>query len=121
MRTIDRNEPPMISDIEEFIKGISFMLPEGFLEFFEQANGADISSENRYTILWPITEMVQRDKDYDVEEYASDLFIFGSDGGDSAFAIERTTGKIFEMPFIGMSNEEAIFRANTFDEFLKLR
>jgi hypothetical protein len=28
---------------------------------------------------------------------------------DTAYAIERLTGNIFEMPFIGMPTEEAIF------------
>ncbi len=49
------------------------------------------------------------------------FFIFGSDGGDTAFAIEKSTGRIFEMPFIGMSREEAVLKSNTFDEFLKSR
>ncbi|MGJ1409065.1 hypothetical protein ACR78Z_05270 [Sphingobacterium thalpophilum] len=50
---------------------------------------------------------------------APEFFIFGSDGGDTAFAIERSTGAIFEMPFIGMSKEEAVFRSKTFTDFLE--
>lgn len=47
-----------------------------------------------------------------------EFFIFGSDGGDTAFAIEITTGYIYEMQFICMSKEEAIFIAKTFFDFL---
>ncbi|WP_437922459.1 SMI1/KNR4 family protein [Sphingobacterium sp. LRF_L2] len=121
MTTIERNEAPKSSEIAEFLRRISFLLPEGFIEFYKQANGADISSEKYYTILWPVTDMIQLNEDYSVEEYAPDFFIFGSDGGDNAFAIYKSTGEIFEMPFIGMSKEEAIFNASTFNEFLILR
>jgi hypothetical protein len=65
--------------------------------------------------------MIQLNKDYEVETYAPEFFIFGSDGGDTAFTIEKSTGKIFEMPFIGMGKEEATFNASSFDEFLKSR
>jgi hypothetical protein len=45
--------------------------------------------------------------------------MFGSDGGDTAFAIEKSTGDIYEMPFIGMSKEEATFKNKTFTEFME--
>ena len=63
--------------------------------------------------------MIQLNKEYSVEEYAPKLFIFGSDGGDTAFAIEKSTGDIYEMPFIGMSKEEAVFKNKTFSEFIE--
>lgn len=65
--------------------------------------------------------MIQLNKDYDIEIYAPEFFIFGSDGGYTAFTIEKSTGKIFEMPFIGMEKEGATFIASSFDEFLKSR
>lgn len=121
MGIIDKNEAPKASEVEKFLNNISFSLPEGFIEFYKQTNGADISSDELYTTLWPLTDMIQLNRDYDVEEYAPEFFIFGSDGGDTAFVIEKSTGKIFEMPFIGMSKDEAVFKSNTFDEFLKSR
>jgi hypothetical protein len=54
-----------------------------------------------------------------VEELAPGFFMFGSDGGDTAFAIEKSTGDIYEMPFIGMSKEEATFKNKTFTEFME--
>ena len=121
MRTIDKNDAPTAGEVNDFLRGISFSVPVGFMEFYRQANGADVNSDKSYTILWALTEMVQLNESYGVEEYAPEFFIFGSDGGDTAFAIEKSSGKIFEMPFIGMSKEEAVFRANDFDEFLMAR
>lgn len=118
MATIDRNAAPTTEERETFLGKIDFKLPEGFLNFFKEANGAEISTDERYVVLWALTEMVQLNKEYNVEEYAPDFFIIGSDGGDTAFAIEKSTGDIYEMPFIGMSKEEAVFKNKTFTEFI---
>lgn len=45
--------------------------------------------------------MIKLNKDYHLEEYASDFFIFGSDGCDTAYAIKKSTSDICEKPFIG--------------------
>jgi hypothetical protein len=118
MRDIDKKAAPVQHEIDAFLTNIEFSLPQGFLDFFKQANGAIITSEKGYADLWPLTEMVELNKDYGVEEFAPEFFIFGSDGGDTAYAIERATGDIYEMPFIGMSKEEAVFRSKTFTQFL---
>jgi hypothetical protein len=69
-------------------------------------------------IIWPLTELVKLNQDYQVEEYAPGFFIFGSDGGGESYCIEKETGYIYEMPFIGMSNQEASFKFETFTQFL---
>jgi hypothetical protein len=119
MVTIDRNTAPTTEEVEVFLKQVDFTLPEGFIEFFKKANGAEISTDEKYFILWALTEMVQLNKEYDIEEFAPEFFIFGSDGGDTAFAIKKSTSDIYEIPFIGMSKEEAIFISKTFTEFIE--
>jgi hypothetical protein len=119
MATIDRNTAPTTDEVEVFLKQIDFNLPKGFIDFFMDANGADISTNEKYILLWALTDMVQLNKEYNVEEYAPEFFIFGSDGGDTAFAVEKSTGDIYEMPFIGMSKEEAVFKNNTFTDFIE--
>jgi len=119
MATIDKNTAPTTGEIDFFLKQIDFALPKGFIDFFKETNGADISTDEKYILLWALTDMVQLNKEYSVEEYAPEFFIFGSDGGDTAFAIEKSTGDIYEMPFIGMSKEEAVFKNKTFTDFIK--
>ncbi len=119
MAAIDKNIAPTIAEVVFFLEQVDFTLPEGFIEFFKEANGAEISTDKKYFILWALTEMVQLNKAYNVEEFAPGFFIFGSDGGDTAFAIEKSTGDIYEMPFIGMSKEEATFKNKTFTEFME--
>lgn len=119
MTTIDRNSAPSEQEVEEFLGQIDFPLPKGFIEFFKESNGAEISTDENYTLLWALTDMIQLNKDYSVEEYAPEFFIFGSDGGDTAYAVEKSTSYIYEMPFIGMSKEEAVFINKTFTEFIE--
>jgi len=119
MTTINRNIAPIKQEVENFLKQIDFKLPEGFIEFFKDSNGADISSDENYMVLWALTEMIQLNRDYNVDEYAPDFFIFGSNGGGTAYAVKKSTSDIYEIPFIGMSNEEAVFKNKTFSEFIE--
>ncbi len=118
MKTVNKNSPPSETELNAFLTNIYFKLPTGFIEFFKECDGADIVGEDSYVALWPVTEMLQLNIDYDVEEYASSYFIFGSDGGDMAYAIKKETGDIYEMPFIGMGDGEAVFKGSDFAEFI---
>lgn len=119
MKNIEKNSAPTSEEVKFFLQQVDFILPDGFIAFFKEANGADITTEEKYLILWALTDMIQLNKDYEVEEYAPEFFIFGSNGGGTAFAIEKNTGDIYEMPFIGMSKEEANFLNKTFTEFIE--
>ncbi len=119
MININKKDPPTYIQIQAFLKHVNFNLPIGFIDFFKETNGADIDKDEKFISLWGLTEMIQLNADYNVEEYASDFFIFGSDGGDTAFAINKTTGDIYEMPFIGMSKDEAKYIGKTFEDFIE--
>lgn len=106
MAIFHKNQPPTTQEIETFLKQIDFDLPDGFLNFFQQSNGGDIDGEENYLILWALTDMILLNKEYKVNEFAPNFFVFGSNGGGIAFAIEKVTGNIYEIPFIGLSQEE---------------
>lgn len=116
--TIEKNQPTSNEERIAFQSGINFSLPEGLMEFYTESNGAIIITEERYTVVWPLTELKLLNEQYKVEEYAPEFFIFGSDGGDMAFGFEIKTGYFYELPFIGMSREESSFISKTFQEFL---
>ena len=118
MTTINKKEAPSSEEINDFVKNIDFKLPTGFVDFFSKSNGGEIYNENFYIIMWSITDMIKLNKDYNVNEYAPGYFIFGSDGGDMAYCIEKKTGYIGDMPFIGMSDEEFTLRFKSFKELL---
>jgi hypothetical protein len=121
MATIDRNMPTAIEDIDIFLNKVNFELPQGFIEFYKEANGAIIIIDDEYKVLWPLTELFKLNEDYNVAIYAPDFFIFGSNGGDTAYAIERKTGYIFEMPFIGMCKDESVFKSKSLNGFIEIQ
>ena len=115
---VDKNQPPSKADIERFISSIEFELPAGYIEFMRKSNGADISFENAYLMLWPLTDLMSLNQEYGIEEFAPDFFLIGSDGGDTAYAISKKSSSVYKIPFIGMSNEEAVLISNDFNELL---
>lgn len=94
-------------------------MPNGFIGFFKETNGADISTDEKYILLWALTDVVQLNKEYNVEEYAPEFFIFGSDGGDTAFAIEKSTGDIAKCLLLACQRKKQFFENKTFTEFIE--
>jgi hypothetical protein len=119
MIKINKKTPPTTDQIQAFLKNVNFNLPPGFIDFYKETNGADIEKDEKFIFLWELTEMIQLNEDYGVEEYAPDFFIFGSDGGGTAFAINKNAGDIYEMPFIGISKDEAKYIGKIFKAFIE--
>jgi hypothetical protein len=119
MPTINRNPPPSILDVEAFLAGINFILPQGFIEFYKESNGGEVIGEELYVALWPLTDLIKLNLYYKAAVFIPDFFIFGSDGGGEAFVVEKKTGYIFQIPFIGMLKEDAIFKSKNFNEFIE--
>ena len=118
---LSRNPPPDGAVVNQFIDQIDFILPNGFLNFFENSNGGNISNDDNYVSIWPLSDLVDLNQGYEIDEFAPNFFLFGSEGGgEMAFAIERSSGHIFEMPFMGMDNDAASLFCQTFDQFLKI-
>lgn len=112
-----------ILDQEEFnsiISTIDCKFPPEYIEFMRENNGGEgvIGENGWYIRFWPIEELSEANTDYNVGEFAPDLFLLGSDGGDTAFGLRKREGVFIEVPFIGMSNEDAIVRGNNFSQFL---
>ncbi len=107
------------NSLKEFISKIDFELPKGYIEFISNSNGAEGQLGGSYIILWPIEKLLILNEEYHVDEFAPGFFIIGSDGGGTAFATDKQTGGLYEMPFVGMSREEAKLRARDFSGFLE--
>ena len=116
---IDKNTPLNKDTFKSIISDIPFYLPNQYLEFMKKSNGADFTFDKTYLILWPLTDLIELNKAYLSEEFISDFFLIGSNGGDTAYAVSKKTGGFYEMPFIGMSNKEASLISNDFNDFLK--
>ncbi len=95
--------------------------PEDYVSFMSRSNGAEGAiGDAGYLVLWPVEKMEALNREYNIAEFAPGYVLFGSDGGDTAFAFSKTQPRIFfRMPFIGMSDHEAQPIGSTFIEFTK--
>ena len=118
MITIKTKSSLSADEITVFLKNKNFEYPKGFIEFYRLSNGATLTGENVYVDLWPLTEMISLNKNYEVDKYAPAFFIFGSDGGGTAYCIEKKTSYIYDMQFIGMP-DDATFICKSFNEFVQ--
>ena len=79
--------------------------PADYVSFMTEADGAEGKVGNAgYLVLWSVDELAALNETYHVAEFAPDLVLFGSDGGDTAYAFDkRRPGRVLSVPFIGMS------------------
>lgn len=113
--------PATVSAIEQFQTDCRVKLPEDYVGFLLHTNGADGPvGETGYVSLWAIDELSELNNGYRVAEFAPGLLLFGSDGGDEAFAFDLRDPAmpIVGVPFVGMSLDEARPLATTFTAML---
>jgi cell wall assembly regulator SMI1 len=96
-------------------------LPEDYRGFLTRYNGGEGFIGRHYLILWKAEELHQFNRDYQVSEYAPGFLMFGSTGGGDGFAFDTRTSpyRVMQVPFIGMSLDDAFFVAESFTKLLE--
>ncbi len=118
-----KNQPAkaeIIQNLKNEVKG----LPEAYYCFLLYSDGGagKISIEPGWFQIWPSTEVIALNKGYEIEKNIPGFFGFGSNGGGELLAFDLRSNKKCELvmiPFIPMSEDEAIVIANDFEEFIK--
>src|SRR5579859_1697783 len=102
--------PASQTSLHQFEAEARAHLPEDYVQFLQRCNGGEGFIGKAYLILWPVEELVKMNKAYEVEEYASGVLIFGSNGGGEAFAFDMRsdTKPIVSLPFVGMDLKEIL-------------
>lgn len=116
------NQPGNIETLKKVEEYFKVILPKQYIDFMLTANGAEGDvGDNSYLVLWSAEEIIELNKDYEVNEFAPGLLLFGSNGGMDAYAFDtrRESLPIIEVPFIGMGLEEVKDCGDTFLDFLK--
>lgn len=114
-------KPATEHSISEVEKAISQRLPGYYRTFLLQSNGGNGFIGEHYLVLWRVEDFLQFNQEYELFKYAPGLLAFASTGGGEgfAFSIENVPGKVFQIPFIGLSLAGAIPVADSFEHFLK--
>lgn len=107
--------------IVNIISGLSISLPIDYIEFLQRYDGGEGFIGDHYLILWRAEELKVFNEEYEVEEYAPGLFLFGSDGGGEAygFDVRESSMPVIRVPFVGMDLKYAKVVASSFTDLLK--
>ncbi|MEH7114674.1 SMI1/KNR4 family protein [Neobacillus niacini] len=115
-------KPPIEENkVKEVETELGVTFPNDYLEFISYSNGAEGSIGENYLILWSIEDIIELNEAYGVNDFAKGLVLFGSDGGDTAFAFDsrKNETQIVSVAFIGMDLSEITTCSNTFNGFLQ--
>jgi hypothetical protein len=110
------------SELSQIDRFFNYAFPIDYKDFLQITNGLEGNADKGYLVIWSIEELLELNTAYQVKEFASHLILFGSDGGEDAFAFD-TSGpavSIVKLPFIGMGYVPNHKLANSFQEFLSL-
>lgn len=108
--------------INEAISLLRVSLPSDYLQFLGDHNGGEGFLGDNYLILWRAEELYPFNLEYQVEQYAPGLLLFGSDGGGEGYGFDtrNETMPIIRVPFVGMELRYASNVCRSFTELFTI-
>ena len=77
-----RLDPPAdTTAIANFVEEGGGVLPADYLDFFGKHDGGYGVLGEHYFVFWKVSELIQFNREYEVQKYAPGIFLFGSNGG----------------------------------------
>lgn len=107
------NGPAQLSAIDSLPEELRTALPKSYLEFLKTHDGGEGFIGDNYIIFWKAEELVDFNREYEVETDAPGIFLFGSSGGGEAYGFDMwdVAMPVVMIPFIGMDRQYAILVA----------
>jgi hypothetical protein len=95
-------------------------LPADFKRYLESGSprSGELPDFPLWFEIWPVEEMDQWNRDYEVEKYAPGFYGFAADGGGEMYAF-GPGGRIYALPLIGMEPKVAKLLAESWAELEK--
>ena len=114
------NEGASSEAIQAAIAALAQSLPSDYLQFLGEHDGGEGFIGDSYLILWKSGELATFNCEYEVEQYAPGIVLFGSDGGGEGYGFDtrEATMPIVRIPFIGMDLRYATRVAENFNDLL---
>lgn len=96
-------------------------LPLDYLDAAKRFGGLEGFLGQRYLRLYRLSELSALNEQYQMAQYNPDLIIFGSDGYGEAFAFDRSSWKVLNIPLIPLPipGEEIDQVAENFSDFVR--
>lgn len=115
------NPPASGASIDQCSAPLKRRLPPDYVRFLQRMNGGEGFIGKNYVVLWRVENLSGWNSNYNVDQFAPGLLIFGSDGGDEAFAFDMRFDPppIVAVPFVAMELGDAKLIAPSFDAFME--
>jgi len=120
MSVVHKNPPAKTEEVREFITSLGYAIPLDFVKIMGESNGMDVETADYDFTIWALGEILSLNKEYQVEEFATDFILLGTNGGGIVLAMEKMTAEFYAIPFIGFEKSDGQFLAKNFTEFLAL-
>ncbi len=119
-----RQAPALPESVRKLVIESGIELPEEYLTLMLHSNGGegDLALEPGWVQIWPVEQVVELNKGYEVEKNVPGFFAFGSNGGGEMLAFDTREGKpwkVVMIPFIPMTADDAITIAEDFEDFAR--
>ncbi|MBC6608015.1 hypothetical protein H8B13_14405 [Hymenobacter sp. BT188] len=96
---------------------IGFCLPDWYLALMSHKHEKFYDlEEGKYLHLWPLAEVIEINHEYNADEDFPVFFLIGTYENGEACAIEKETGNIYTVPFIGAIPDDVIYVGETLEE-----
>lgn len=84
-------------------------LPKDYADFLKEHNGGEGFIGESYIIFFKAEELVEFNREYEVEKYAPGILLFASNGGGEAYGFDthEVEMPIVRIPFIFMERQSA--------------
>lgn len=120
---LEAGSPATSDTISAAEAALGHRLPEHYRDFLAVANGCEGATADGYVALWEVGTLAQLNEAYAVEELAPGLLLIGSDGGGTAYALDRRRegAPVVALPFVPMARDEARDVGATIRDLLRPR
>ncbi|HPT51011.1 MAG TPA: SMI1/KNR4 family protein [Accumulibacter sp.] len=114
------NPGASVDAIRDAVSLLGCSLPPDYVQFLHDHDGGEGFIGDNYLILWKAEELSIFNREYEVEQYAPGLLLFGSDGGGEGYGFDTRDAAmpVVRVPFIGMELRYARAVAGGFTDFL---
>ena len=118
-------EPPALPDvIAQLLAQSELDLPADYLDFlrFSNGGGGDFGIDSDWYYLWPAEEVLQLNRDYEIQQWVPGFFAIGSDGGGEALVFDTRTSapwKLYKISFSCLAEDEILLVAESFATFIQ--
>lgn len=102
------------------VSSLAHSLPADYTLFLRDHDGGEGFVGDNYLILWKAEELDTFNREYEVEQYAPGLLLFGSNGGGEGYGFDTRNEAmpVVRVPFIGMELSYATPIATSFTDLL---